>query len=166
MPSLPPVLLGLGSNLGDREANLARARRRLGERGFRILRESALYETEPVGGPPQGPFLNQVVAGETALDPHRLLAACLEIERELGRVRAVKDGPRSIDLDLLFFGDRVLDTPQLVLPHPRLHLRRFVLAPLAEIAPELSHPRLRASAAELLRRCADTAQVRPLAARP
>jgi 2-amino-4-hydroxy-6-hydroxymethyldihydropteridine diphosphokinase len=154
-----PVLLGLGGNVGDREANLAQARRALGERGFRITAESALYETEPVGGPPQGPFLNQVVGGETALAPDALLRVCLAVEQALGRMRREANGPRTLDIDMLFYGDAVRQGPGLVLPHPRLAERRFVLVPLVEIAPLLRHPVLGLTASELLARCPDASRV-------
>jgi 2-amino-4-hydroxy-6-hydroxymethyldihydropteridine diphosphokinase len=155
----PRVFLGLGSNLGDRAAAIDAALLELGQRGFETLRRSATWLTEPVGGPPQGWFLNAAVAGETQLSPEALLAACLETERALGRVRTVRDGPRTIDVDLLLYGERRLEQPGLVVPHPRLHERRFVLAPLAEIAPELVHPALRATIGELLARCPDTSHV-------
>jgi 2-amino-4-hydroxy-6-hydroxymethyldihydropteridine diphosphokinase len=162
----PPVFLGLGSNLGDRGAALAQAVRRLAARGFVTRLRSADWLTEPVGGPPQDWFLNAVVAGETALEPALLLAACLATERELGRVRTVRDGPRTIDVDILFHGTHRIELPGLVVPHPRLHERRFVLAPLAEIAPDLLHPVLGRTAAELLAACLDRSQVRRQPAAP
>ncbi len=155
----PAVYLGLGSNLGDREANLARARQLLATRGFREAAASALYETEPVGGVPQGPFLNQVIGGTQALGARELLAACLGIEQELGRVRRERNGPRTLDLDILLYGDLVSEESGLVVPHPRMHERRFVLAPLAEIGASARHPVLAASIAELLERCPDPSQV-------
>ena len=158
--SLPPVFLGLGSNLGDREAAIAGAIERLAARGFRTTLRSSLWLTEPVGGPPQGPFLNAVAGGETELGPEALLEACLATEREMGRVRAERNGPRTIDVDVLFYGAERRDAPGLVLPHPRLHERRFVLAPLAEVAPGLVHPILGLTAAELLARCPDRSFVR------
>ncbi len=157
------VVLGLGSNLGDREAAIAGALVRLAARGYRETQRSSLFLTEPVGGPPQGWFVNAVAAGETALSPEELLAACLAVEHELGRVRDEPNGPRTIDVDILFFGDLRRDGPSPVIPHPRLHERRFVLEPLAEMLPDLVHPVLGQSASELLLRCPDKSAVRRLA---
>jgi 2-amino-4-hydroxy-6-hydroxymethyldihydropteridine diphosphokinase len=157
------VVLGLGSNLGDREAAIRGALARLAGRGYRATRTSSLYLTEPVGGPPQGWFLNAVADGETALRPEALLSACLAVELELGRVREVANGPRTIDVDILFYGDEVLPGPAPVVPHPRLAERRFVLEPLVELLPDLVHPVLGASARELLARCPDRSEVKRLA---
>ena len=140
MAIVPSVFIALGANVGDREANILAARRGLEARGFRITALSSLYLTEPVDAPPQEWFLNAVAGGETALSPEALLQACLDAERALGRVRDVPRGPRTIDLDLLLYGDEVRATPGLTLPHPRMHERRFVLVPLVEIDPLLVHP--------------------------
>jgi len=152
--------LGLGSNLGDRMAALERARALLETGGFQTLARSSTWQTEPVGGPPQGLYLNEVLAGETTLSAQGLLAACLGVERAMGRVRAERFGPRTIDVDVLFYGDERRHAPGLVLPHPRLHERLFVLVPLAEIAPDLRHPGLGLTAAEMRARCPDTSEVR------
>ena len=132
--------VGLGSNLGDRAANLAEARRRLSESG-RIVAASSIYETDPWGVDPGQPvYLNQVVSMATPLSPAELLKVLLRIELEMGRVRTAPGDPRLIDLDLLLYGDEVTDGPGLTLPHPRMGERAFVLAPLAEIAPDAAHP--------------------------
>ena len=163
------IALALGSNLGDREGHLERGLASLGARGVETLARSAIYETEPVGGPPQGPYLNLVALVRTDLDPDELLRAGLAGEAEAGRVRTVRDAPRTLDVDILFFGDIVRRTRGLVLPHPRLHERPFVLVPLAEVAPRWRHPVLGLTAAEMLARVADRSAVerwtRPVPAR-
>jgi 2-amino-4-hydroxy-6-hydroxymethyldihydropteridine diphosphokinase len=163
----PTAFVALGSNLGVREQNLEQGLACLRERGVHVLVKSALYLTEPVGGPPQEWYLNAVAEVEPgALSPEALLEACLEAERRQGRVRGEKDGPRTLDLDLLLFGSEVRQGPELELPHPRLHQRRFVLVPLAEIAPEARHPVLGKSVRELLALCPDRSEVRLFAPAP
>ena len=135
--------VGLGANIGPRETNLVRAVDRLrATDGIEVLAVSQLRETEPVGVVDQPPFLNGAVELETALAPRELLDVLLEIERALGRVRHERWGPRTVDLDLLVYGDEIVDEPGLSVPHPRLHERRFALEPLSELAPELDVPGL------------------------
>jgi 2-amino-4-hydroxy-6-hydroxymethyldihydropteridine diphosphokinase len=128
------VFLALGSNLGDRLANLQRAVDLLeGQDGLAIVKSSRVYQTEPVGGPPQPDYLNAVVEGRTSLSPQELLDACLAVEREMGRERKERWGPRLIDLDLLTYGREQVNEPGLQIPHPRMHQRGFVLIPLLEL---------------------------------
>lgn len=134
------VYLALGSNIGDRAGNLRAAIDRLADAGIAIRRESPVYETEPVGYAQQRWFLNMVVEGETTLFPMQLLTRAGKIERALGRVRTIANGPRTIDLDILLYGNAIVRTTRLEIPHPRLHERRFVLAPLADLSPDLRHP--------------------------
>lgn len=133
------VCLGLGSNLGDRDANLRRAVEALAP-DFTVARLSQLYDTAPVLVTEQPRFHNLVAGGETALDPRALLRYLKRIETEMGRAGGIRYGPRVIDIDILLYGQIVLETPELTIPHPRLAERGFVLAPLAEIAPDLRHP--------------------------
>ncbi|HEY7546647.1 MAG TPA: 2-amino-4-hydroxy-6-hydroxymethyldihydropteridine diphosphokinase [Blastocatellia bacterium] len=176
------VYFGLGSNLGDRSENLREARERIASLGLKITRASSLYETEPVGFRDQGWFLNQVIEVDTAdvrfanvaaeidsdarelLEASALLDALLEIEREMGRQRTFTDGPRVIDIDLLLYGDRVfhqaVGKTHLIVPHPRMHLRRFVLEPLCEIAPGIIHPTMNKTCRQLLDELDDHSIVR------
>lgn len=144
------IYLGLGSNVGDREANLKAAVALLEAPDLRILRLSPMYETEPVDYTEQRWFLNMVVEAETELFPLQLLARTGKLERELGRVRTVDKGPRTIDIDILFYGRIIVQTAKLEIPHPRVADRRFVLAPLADLAPDLRHPTTRRTVGEML----------------
>ena len=142
--------VALGSNLGDKEANLRRALELLIERGVEIVKTSTFISTEPYGVTDQPTFLNGVCEVRTSLEPLALLHTLLEIEQEMGRVRLRHWGERNIDLDLLLYEDVVMDTPELKLPHPDMQNRDFVLLPLAEIAPELVHPTLQKTISELV----------------
>ncbi|MCS7286620.1 MAG: 2-amino-4-hydroxy-6-hydroxymethyldihydropteridine diphosphokinase [Anaerolineae bacterium] len=153
------VYLGLGSNLGDRERNISIALERI-EEEISILQLSSLYETEPVGYLAQPWFLNAVCAGETKLAPYPLLDFLKAVERELGRTEGVRWGPRIIDIDILFYDTLVFSDEKLTIPHPRLHERRFVLVPLAEIAPDFVHPYFGLTVSELLAGVKDPSEVR------
>jgi 2-amino-4-hydroxy-6-hydroxymethyldihydropteridine diphosphokinase len=137
---LKTAFLGLGSNVGDRETNLREAIQRLDSDEIRVLRRSSLYETAPQELLDQPWFLNAVVEAETTLFPMQLLQRVREIERQMGRRRLTAKGPRNIDIDILFYGRAVIATAELEVPHPRIAQRRFVLEPLAEIAPDFRHP--------------------------
>jgi len=147
---LKTAYLGLGTNLGDRAAQLDDAIARLQAADIHILRSSSRYETAPQDVTAQPWFLNMVVKVETRLFPRQLLTVLLRIERDMGRVRRVAKGPRVIDIDLLLYGSAIIKAPELEVPHPRLHERRFVLEPLAELAPGLRHPILRRTMRDLL----------------
>jgi 2-amino-4-hydroxy-6-hydroxymethyldihydropteridine diphosphokinase len=156
------VFLSLGSNIGDREKNLRDAIAALPELGVQIRKVSSIYETEPVGLLEQPWFLNCVVEGVTTVPPEILLKELRALEKRMGSKKLVSRGPRLIDLDILVYGRQTIDTPELQVPHPRMHLRRFVLAPLAEIASDLKHPSWSGTAAELLATTDDKSAVKKI----
>lgn len=154
------VLIGLGANVGDPRTQLRAAIQ--GICGIvHVVAVSSLYRTEPVGGPRQPDFFNLVVLARSRIPPARLLAALLAVERTMGRVRGASNAPRTIDIDLLAVGDTVIDAPHLVLPHPRMHLRGFVLVPLLEVAPGWRHPILGTTAAGMLNAAGTLERVEP-----
>lgn len=153
------IYLSLGSNIGDRAAHIARAVEALAAAGVRITRQSSLYATEPVDFRTQSWFLNCCVEAETELMPRQLLHVLQEIERALGCRRLVRRGPRTIDIDILFYGSSCISSPDLEIPHPRMAARRFVLAPLAEIASTLRHPALGCTISRLLAATSDQGRV-------
>jgi 2-amino-4-hydroxy-6-hydroxymethyldihydropteridine diphosphokinase len=148
-----------GSNLGDRKASLRFALASLAKGGT-VLKISSFFETEPVGFADQPWFLNLAIALETALPPSELLLMCQKIENSCGRVRTFPNAPRTLDLDILLYGQAVINEPDLVIPHPRLSERRFALEPLAQIAPDFMHPVLKKTIQSLLEACSDHSEVR------
>lgn len=153
------VYLSLGSNVGDRAANLLKAIELLSKNVGKIAKKSHVYETQPWGNPEQDLFLNQVVMLNSAQEPREILEKISRIERELGRERKEKWGPRTIDIDILLYGKRVVRDKGLEIPHPELHRRAFVLVPLMEIAPELEHPILKKQIDDLFMQCDDLSDV-------
>lgn len=152
-----PVLIGFGANVSDHVEGLEGSCREavkalLRLKGFRAVAVSSLYRTEPIGYTEQPWFINGVVLGETVLSPRELLSALMDLEKMFGRVRTVRWGPRPLDLDIIFYGDRMIHEEGLVIPHPRAHERRFVLEPAWEVCPQFVHPVLGVSVLELLKR--------------
>jgi len=154
------IYLGLGSNVGDPEGNLRSAIQALRDKNVTPWRSASLYRTEPRDLEDQPWFLNTVIEVRTLLEPESLMQECLEIERHAGRVRDVQKGPRPLDIDILIYRNRIIDTPKLSIPHPRFRERRFVLVPLVELAPDLTDPVSGLSMSQLLDLCADTGEVR------
>lgn len=152
----------IGGNVGNRHENLEKAAQLIDEQAGKIVQRSAIYETEAWGKSDQPAFLNQVLEVETGHGPQPLLHAILQIEQGMGRERKEKYGPRTIDIDILLYEDIELDTDELVIPHPQMHLRRFALSPLAEIAPQVIHPFFKKSIDQLLLECKDELTVKKL----
>jgi 2-amino-4-hydroxy-6-hydroxymethyldihydropteridine diphosphokinase len=159
MSGMQKAYISTGSNMGNRKGNLDFARRSLAMVG-NVLKSSSYFETEPVGFLDQPWFFNQAIELETQLTPSGLLSMCQSIERSCGRVRTFPNAPRTLDLDILLYGDVVINREELIIPHPRLPERRFVLEPLAQIAPDIMHPILKKSIKSLLDACRDPSRVR------
>lgn len=157
------IYLLTGGNLGDRYGLLERAKKKIVEKIGEIIKESSIYETAPWGFNSEQDFLNQVFNVSTDLSPKELLNKCFEIENELGRVRQLEQySSRTIDIDILFYNDEIIHEQELIIPHERLHKRRFTLEPLVEISPEYAHPKLNKTLSELLAECKDVSEVRKL----
>ena len=153
------IYLLTGGNLGDRLQNLTAAQKLIERNAGLVVKVSGIYETAAWGFTEQASFLNQVLCIHSNLDPTKLLHCLLQIELELGRIRVEKMGPRLIDIDILFYDDQVISTAELVVPHPRIQERRFVLTPLNEIAPDFTHPVLQKTVKQLLDNCSDELEV-------
>lgn len=150
--------ISIGSNLGDRESNCRKATHEISEFA-EVSAMSSLYETDPVGNEDQPLFINSVIEIQTDLSPHKLLDKLHSIEKKLGRLREIKWGPRTIDLDIIFYGNDIMNDADLIIPHPQAYKRRFVLEPLREIAPDVIHPSLKLSIRELLTKLHDPHKV-------
>ena len=149
----------IGSNIGNRETMLAEAKKFIQKEVGKIIRQSSIYETAAWGNEKQDDFLNQVIIVETKLDSHLTLETILKIENNLGRKRSVKNAPRTIDIDILFFNKTILNEKHLKIPHPEIQNRRFVLVPLNELSPLLLHPVLKCTVHQLLQKCKDQLNV-------
>ncbi|ATL48126.1 2-amino-4-hydroxy-6-hydroxymethyldihydropteridine diphosphokinase [Chitinophaga caeni] len=156
------TILLLGGNLGDRIANLQKAVELIQEKVGQVLSCSKFYETAPWGNPDQPDFINQALVVDTPLRPVQLMLALLEIEKSIGRIRHEKWGSRLIDIDIIFYNDAIIEVHSLQIPHPRMQKRRFVLVPIAEIAPSWVHPELKQDIGNLLASCEDSLEVRPM----
>ena len=153
------IFLGLGSNLGNREENILMAEKLIEEKVGKVRSKSSIYETAAWGITEQNAFLNQVLEIETVFSPSAVLHLLLKIEKDMGRIREIKWGERSIDIDVLYFNNEILSTENLVVPHPFIQERKFVLVPLCEIAPVFIHPKLKQSNLELLEKCQDSGEI-------
>lgn len=153
------VFLGLGSNLGNRAENLLMAQELIEEKVGKILSKSSIYETAAWGITEQNAFLNQVLEIETIFSPNAVLHLVLKIEKDMGRIREIKWGERNIDIDILYYNNEIISTENLMVPHPFIQERKFVLVPLCEIAPAFIHPKLKQSNLELLKNCQDSGEI-------
>lgn len=159
------AFLCLGGNIGDRLANLKEAKRQIGFLGCKLLNESSVYQTKAWGVDEAPDYYNQCIQISTNLSAHELMKALIGVEESMGRVRTDnRNASRTMDIDILFFNEEQINTPELEVPHPRLQLRNFVLIPMAEIAPKLMHPKLRKTLQQLLNVCADENEVKKIEA--
>lgn len=154
------IFLGLGSNLGNREENLSTAQKLIEEKVGKIRSKSSIYETAAWGITEQNAFLNQVLEVETSFSPSAVLHLVLNIEKDMGRIREIRWGERSIDIDILYYNNEIISTETLVVPHPFIQERKFVLVPLCEIAPAFIHPKLNQTNLELLEKCRDSGEIK------
>lgn len=154
------IFLGLGSNLGNREENLSTAQKLIEEKVGKIRSKSSIYETAAWGITEQNAFLNQVIEVESHFSPSTVLHLVLKIEKDMGRIREIKWGERSIDIDILYYNNEIISTENLAVPHPFIQERKFVLVPLCEIAPAFIHPKLKQSNLELLEKCQDSGEIK------
>jgi len=154
------IFILLGTNLGDRLSNLDQCLKHIEAKVGNLMKRSSIYETAAWGKEDQPNFLNQAVQLESRLQPEELLSACLAIEKEMGRMRIEKWGERSIDIDIIYFNNKIITTPRLTVPHPRLTERKFALIPMTEIAPDFKHPVINKTNAQLLEECSDQLEVK------